>query len=63
MSVEGLKVLELILSKVVELSYVVLFAYIARLVANFLTRRIEVLGPAGAIFIPRLPEPETPPEN
>jgi hypothetical protein len=52
-TLDTLKVLELLTSKLVELAYVLLFAYIARLAADFLKYRLDVLGKDGRIFVPR----------
>lgn len=52
-TVDTLKVIELIADKIVELAYVLLFAYIARLAADFLKYRLEVLGPASRLFVPK----------
>jgi hypothetical protein len=53
MTTDSLKVLELITSKIVELAYVGLFAYVARLGSDYLKYRLEVLGKDARIFIPR----------
>lgn len=53
MTTDSLKVLELITSKIVELAYVGLFAYVARLGSDFLKYRLDVLGKDARIFIPR----------
>ncbi len=52
-TLDTLKVLELLTSKIVELAYVLLFAYVARLGADFLKYRLDVLGRDARIFIPR----------
>lgn len=52
-TLDTLKVLELLTSKIVELAYVLLFAYIARLASDFLKHRLDVLGRDARIFIPR----------
>jgi hypothetical protein len=59
MTADSLKVLELITSKIVELAYVGLFAYVARLGSDFLKYRLDVLGKDARIFIPRDPPPPT----
>lgn len=53
MTTDSLKILELITSKIVELAYVGLFAYVARLASDFLKYRLDVLGKDARIFIPR----------
>jgi hypothetical protein len=52
-TLDTLKVLELLTSKIVELAYVLLFAYIARLGTDFLKYRLDVLGRDARFFIPR----------
>lgn len=52
-TLDTLKVLELIANKVVELAYVLLFAYMARLAADFLKYRLDVLGRDARVFVPR----------
>lgn len=52
-ALDTLKVLELLTSKIVELAYVLLFAYVARLSADFLKYRLEILGRDARIFVPR----------
>lgn len=52
-TLDTLKVLELITSKIVELAYVFLFARIARLTAEYFRYRLDVLGKDARIFVPR----------
>lgn len=59
-TLDTLKVLELLTSKIVELAYVLLFAYIARLAADFLKYRLDVLGRDARIFVPRAEVEEQP---
>lgn len=57
-TIDTLKVLELMTSKIVELAYVLLFAYIARLTSDLLKHRLDVLGKDARIFVPRTEEIE-----
>ena len=53
MTPDTLKIAELIASKIVELFYIGLLAYVAKLTSAYLTRRLEVLGPDARIFVSR----------
>lgn len=53
------KLTELILRSLTDLSYVMLAAYIARLVARLFSHRLEVLGRDADLLVRREPTPET----
>ena len=58
---DAVKLTELIIKGIVDLSYVVLASYIATLTSHWLIHRLDVLGPGSVVFQRR--EPMSPDEE